>query len=293
MLTNEQINLIWAGVPYDPTGYGTEARGFIGMLDQYRLNLKIIPQSFHQGEDSLTPEQKIRFAELERAVVHPGQAIVVQHFPANLFNEQFRGRINIGRTMFETNRIPWDWAGQCNRMDEIWVPCHYNVDTFAGSGVLRQKLRVVPGGVDVNVFHPAAPPLEPKQKGFVFLSVFGWFDHKGWDLLLTAYCTEFRPEEDVMLVIKTLDYMHHSHSNRAADRQLYQFFANTGGGNPGATHHQPQYSQQSNARSVYRMRCLCPAVPRRGLGTPLPGSHGLRAAGHRYEMERQPGVHER
>ena len=84
-------------------------------------------------------------------------------------------------------------------MNEIWVPCHYNVETFAGSGVLRQKLRVVPGGVDANVFHPAAPPLEPKQKDFVFLSVFGWFDHKGWDLLLTAYCTEFKPEEDVVL----------------------------------------------------------------------------------------------
>jgi glycosyltransferase involved in cell wall biosynthesis len=209
MLTNEQINLIWTGVPYDPTGYGEEARGFIGMLDQYRLNLKIIPQSFHQGEDPLTPEQKIRFAELERTVFHR-QAIVVQHLPANLFNERFRGRINIGRTMFETDRIPRDWVGRCNLMDAIWVPCHYNVETFAGSGVLRQKLRVVPGGVDQNAFHPAAPPLEPKQKGFVFLSVFGWFDHKGWDLLLTAYCTEFRPEEDVMLVIKTIDYMYHS-----------------------------------------------------------------------------------
>jgi glycosyltransferase involved in cell wall biosynthesis len=207
MLTNEQINLIWTGVPYDPTGYGTEARGFIEMLDRYRLNLKIIPQSFHQGDDSLTPEQKTRFAELEKAVVHPVQSIVVQHLPANLFNERFHGRINIGRTMFETNRIPWEWAGQCNRMNEIWVPCHYNIETFASSGVLPQKLRVVPGGVDSSVFHPAAPPLEPKQKDFVFLSVFGWFDHKGWDLLLTAYCTEFRPEEDVMLEIKTLDYM--------------------------------------------------------------------------------------
>ena len=106
MLTNEQIKLIWTGVPYDPTGYGAEARGFIGMLDQYRLNLKIIPQSFHQGEDSLTPEQKVRFAELERTAVQPGQAIVVHHLPANLFNEQLRGRINIGRTMFETDRIP-------------------------------------------------------------------------------------------------------------------------------------------------------------------------------------------
>jgi glycosyltransferase involved in cell wall biosynthesis len=210
MLPNEQISLIWTGVPYDPTGYGTEARGFIEMLDRHRLNLKIIPRSFHQGEDSLTPEQRIRFAELERTVLNPGQAVVVQHLPANLFDEQRRGRVNIGRTMFETDRIPPDWLWRCHRMDEIWVPSHYNVETFAGSGVPRQKLRVVPGGVDTNVYHPAAPPLEPDQKVFVFLSLFGWFDHKGWDLLLTAYCNEFRPDDDVLLVIKTMDYMSHS-----------------------------------------------------------------------------------
>ena len=209
MVNKEQINLIWTGVPYDPTGYGSEARGFIGTLDQHHLNIKIMPRSFHRGEDSLAPEQKIRFAELESTCIQSNQAIVVHHFPANLFNEQIRGQINIGRTMFETDRIPADWVAQCNRMDEIWVPCRYNVETFAGSGVSRHKLRVVPGGVDANVFNPAAPPLKPKQQNFIFLSVFGWFTHKGWDLLLSAYCTEFRPDDDVQLVIKVLDYLNH------------------------------------------------------------------------------------
>jgi glycosyltransferase involved in cell wall biosynthesis len=83
------------------------------------------------------------------------------------------------------------------------------VETFAGSGVPRQKLRVVPGGVDTDIYHPAIPPLEPHQKGFVFLSLFGWFDHKGWDILLTAYCNEFSPDEEVLLVLKTMDYMSH------------------------------------------------------------------------------------
>ncbi len=209
MVNNERINLIWTGVPYDPTGYGEEARGFIWALDQCRLNLKISPRSFYFGKDLLTSEQLLRFAELERTDLDPSQAIAVHHFPANFFGEQVRGRINIGRTMIETDRIPGDWVEPCNRMDEIWVPSHYNAGTFASSGVPQHKFRVVPGGVDVNTFHPAALPLEQRQKGFVFLSVFGWFDHKGWDLLLTAYCTEFKPEEDVMLVIKTLDYINH------------------------------------------------------------------------------------
>ncbi len=206
MVNRGRLNLIWAGVPYDPTGYGEEARGFISALNRCRLNLKISPQSFHSGGDFLTPEQQQQFASLERVSVDPGQAVVVQHFPAHMFSERIRGHVNIGRTMLETDRVPSNWIEPCNRMDEIWVPCHYNVETFAGSGVLRRKLQVVPGGVDVTVFHPAAPPLEPKT-GFTFLSVFGWFIHKGWDLLLTAYFTEFSPSEEVTLLLKTFDYL--------------------------------------------------------------------------------------
>jgi glycosyltransferase involved in cell wall biosynthesis len=84
------------------------------------------------------------------------------------------------------------------------VPSRFNLETFNNSGIPLEKLRVVPGGVDVGCFHPGAPPLKPvAQGGFTFFSMFNIGCRKGWDILLTAYCTEFKPQEDVTLLIKT------------------------------------------------------------------------------------------
>ena len=46
--------------------------------------------------------------------------------------------------MYETDRIPNGWSEQCNgEVDEIWVPSHFNVETFAKAGVNSSKLFVV------------------------------------------------------------------------------------------------------------------------------------------------------
>jgi glycosyltransferase involved in cell wall biosynthesis len=200
-------NLVWVSQFCNPTGYGEEARGFIGVLDRGLFNLKIIPVFSYSVEGILTPEQDARLSFLEKTPVDTAKAVVVQHRAAFQFDKEIRGRVNIGRTMFETDRIPADWVDQCKRMDEIWVPSRFNIETFANSGVPCDKLRVVPGGVDTDAYYPTAPPLELGNKNvFVFLSVFDWTDRKGWDLLLTAYYDEFKPDENVMLLIKTHRY---------------------------------------------------------------------------------------
>jgi glycosyltransferase involved in cell wall biosynthesis len=200
-------NLVWVSQYCNPTGYGEEARGFIGTLDRGLFNLKIIPVFSYAVEGILAPEQEARLAFLEKNPVDAAEAIVIQHRAAFQFDQDIRGRVNIGRTMFETDRIPEDWVQQCEWMDEIWVPSRFNIETFNRSGVPLDKLRVVPGGVDVDAYHPAAPALElGNRNGYVFLSVFDWTDRKGWALLLTAYYDEFKPDEDVMLLIKTHRY---------------------------------------------------------------------------------------
>jgi glycosyltransferase involved in cell wall biosynthesis len=203
MANRMQSGLIWVGAYNSPTGYGDEARGFIGALERGGFNLRISQLSC-SGDVFLTAEQQKHFMALERVPVDPLHAPVVHHYPPYQLRWDIWGRVNISRTMFETDRIPAVWIEHLHRVNEIWVPCIFNLETFACSGVPRNKLRVVHGGVDSNIFHPAAPPLDlGEKKGFTFLSFFIWTDHKGWDLLLTAYFTEFKPEEDVMLLIKT------------------------------------------------------------------------------------------
>lgn len=87
----------------------------------------------------------------------------------------------------------------------VWVPSQFNVETFAGSGVERTKLRVMPGAVDTSEFDPArftALPL-PNRAAFNFLAVFEWSSRKGWDVLLAAYLREFSAADDVCLYLRT------------------------------------------------------------------------------------------
>jgi hypothetical protein len=58
----------------------------------------------------------------------------------------------IGRSMYETDRIPSGWVDQCNdEVDEIWVPSHFNVDTFSKAGVNSSKLFVVRTVLDICI----------------------------------------------------------------------------------------------------------------------------------------------
>jgi glycosyltransferase involved in cell wall biosynthesis len=91
-----------------------------------------------------------------------------------------------------------------HNMDQVWVPCDFNVETFASSGVNREKLVKMPEAIDVDLFRPDVDPLPlPGSRGFNFLSIFEWGRRKGWDALLLAFVQEFGPQEDVALILKT------------------------------------------------------------------------------------------
>lgn len=198
-----RLNVAWAGLVYSSAGFGHEARSMISALNRDSLQLKVISLG-HNEEDLLPPQELASLQALEHTPVDLSQALVLQHIPFDFYRRDIRGPINIVRTMFETTGIPDHWVQPLSQLDEIWVPSSFNIDTFSACGIPRHKLRLVPSGVDSTVFHPAAPPLDlgPK-KDFTFLSNFVFTDRKGWDLLLTAYFTEFKPEDDVALLIKT------------------------------------------------------------------------------------------
>lgn len=119
-------------------------------------------------------------------------------------------RYRVGRTMYETDRLPATWVPRINEMDEVWVPSKFAVEQFAASGIQREKIVVVPEAVDTDLFDPAAhEPLASVAKDgegpevFRFLSVFKWEPRKGWDVLLRAYFEEFSAKDPVRLLLKT------------------------------------------------------------------------------------------
>jgi len=60
----------------------------------------------------------------------------------------------IGRTMFETDRIPDGWISRLKYMDEVWVPTSHSASIFIEAGVPRDKVVVVGEPVDTDTFKP-------------------------------------------------------------------------------------------------------------------------------------------
>ncbi len=197
-------HLLWHAPIYNHSGYADEARHFLEQL--HRFGFPISAHEIGKGSSGFRKRLGCEQREiLDRLLSQKSRPpfINVVHFPAYAFERLADATFNIGRTMFETDSLPAEWVEKCNRMDEVWVPSDFNLDTFRNAGV-KTPLRKVPGGIDTERFQPGLKPLEivPHRKT-VFLSMFEWIFRKGWDVLLDAWAEAFHPDDDVCLVLRT------------------------------------------------------------------------------------------
>ncbi|WP_273127126.1 glycosyltransferase [Bacillus weihaiensis] len=192
--------ILWNSPYYNHSGYATEQKHFLQSLSPYPLliGLDAIDAPTESKRSSLDVKLSTWFhTKEENPIIH------YQAAPAHLFTLP-RAPISIGRTMFETDRIPQEWVKKLNELSEIWVPSKFNIETFHHSGVDRNKLQIMPGAIDEAKFnrHHVKPYSLPTSRTFTFLSVFDWSIRKGWDILLKSYIESFTDEDDVTLVIK-------------------------------------------------------------------------------------------
>ena len=217
----EKLNVVWQSPVFDTSGYANEARNFILGLTDKGVNVKTIPKEWSSSKVELSKVENNKvqdkysldhtdennklvkscsnyFKSLRDNYFH-----VSHNFPPN-FQVNKRALMNIGRTMFETDSIPEDWVNNCNRMDEIWVPSEFNVESFAKAGVEREKLVKIHESVDIKKFDINIKPLKDVKKinAFKFLSVFDWSLRKGWDVLIDGFIKEFRNNQKVVLILK-------------------------------------------------------------------------------------------
>lgn len=142
---------------------------------------------------------------------------------------------HVGRTMFETDRLPANWVDKMNKMDEIWVPSLFMKSIFVRQGV--KNVRVVGESVDTDFFRPipsvhsnsSLSVLDDQSNtlnmsraylfdkvferhplyGYgvqVLFSMFKWEFRKGWDILLDVYFHTFSKKDTVSLFIVTQEY---------------------------------------------------------------------------------------
>jgi glycosyltransferase involved in cell wall biosynthesis len=230
---NETPSARWIAPIFDYSGYAWLSRQILPILDKMGLDLQIYSTSYQKDylntlNDSSNLKTRKLWHKLYVNNVNQGPCVFT-HIPCikdnslvlidkdgeslektNDFYKYSRKQLPnfdsyIGLTMFETDRLPKGWAESCNQMDEIWVPSTFNRNTFINAGVDKNKIYVIPFGLNSQSYGDRnISPMEiPGKRGFNFLSTFQWSFRKGWDVLLKAYLQAFSKSDDVSLILKT------------------------------------------------------------------------------------------
>ncbi len=199
------MRLTIAGPFFDASGYAQANRILANGLLRATVDVRILPMDGNRVPAGMSTEEEANWRSRMVSTPPADEPVVYSGLPEGYF-QPGRGCPAVGLTMLESDRIPQAWVRICNRMDQVWVPSSFNASTFAESGVYAEKLRILPLGVDPELFSPSVPayPLDTGGK-FVFASVSEWVPRKGQDILLRAYLNTFTAADPVLLVLKTYD----------------------------------------------------------------------------------------
>ncbi|KAK6156235.1 hypothetical protein DH2020_010483 [Rehmannia glutinosa] len=260
-ITEPLYCVLWMAPFLSGGGYSSEAWSYILALNSYIKKQKnpIFKLSIEQhGDlenvefwDGLPLEIRNLAIELYQTECRLNQTIVICHSEPGAWypplfqtlpcppNGYGQFQVVIGRTMFETDRVNVEHVRRCNKMDLVWVPTDFHVNTFRQSGVDPMKIRKIVQPIDLEFFDPLkVEPLDLASIGklvlgsddvlnsnhrFVFLSVFKWEYRKGWDVLLRSYLKEFSKVDDVALYLLTNAY----HSDRDFGNKIVEYVENS------------------------------------------------------------------
>lgn len=196
-------NVLFSCAALGASGYSEASRNYISALSKYPqdINLSVKSVTFEKW----TTDQSTYMDTLNPLLNKPmNPDIQIIHMtPENFPVHQRAGIKNIGYTVWETTKLPPHWVPMCNRMNEIWVPCAWNVQVFKESGV-TVPVKKIEHTIDMAQFDnvPNVDIGIPKDK-FVFYSIFQWTERKNPVGLIKAFLAEFSKRDDVVLVLKT------------------------------------------------------------------------------------------
>lgn len=150
------LQIVWMAPFFSGGGYCSEAISFAMALDKMpNVRLGIVHHGdshsgkFTSGLKSHTKNRLFAMSEIVQTF-DPDRAIFICHSEPGAWNppnyyttlcplSYDSNAITIGRTMFETDRLPSGWNMRLNKMDWIWVPTQFHRDVFISGGVEPQK----------------------------------------------------------------------------------------------------------------------------------------------------------
>ncbi len=200
----EGINVLYYSCPYDLSGYASVSRNhLLELVKREGLTIRLKTKKFWSGVSPDLGETRGILKSLERTVMNDRDFIFIEHLTPENFYADPRAKYHIAYTPFETDGAPIPWVLPLRGMDEIWVPSHNNKLSYIRVGIDRNKIHVIPHGVDIKKYKPDIKQLEYNHGKFNFGSIFDWTERKNPIALIRAYYNAFCHGEDVTLTIKT------------------------------------------------------------------------------------------
>lgn len=194
------MNIKYIGPAKDYSGYGEAVRHDIGALVSAGIELTLqVPRYTRESTDFGTLGEIVDKLE-DRELGY--QVVIIHTTPDQFRRYREDGKYNIGRVFWETDKIPPDFADNCELMDEIWTGSEFNAEAIRKAGVTK-PIYIIPEAIDANIEIDIKPYKSKADKTFTFYSIFEWTERKNPDALLRAFWSEFTEADNVSLVVKT------------------------------------------------------------------------------------------
>ena len=201
------VRVAWEGDPHGLHSLAIVNRALCCALLERGHDLGLIWDSSHAGvtaeSEGVVLDERLAARVGRRPVGGPAQVTVRHQWPPRL-DPPGEGRCVLMQP-WEFGSLPKAWLRALHEVDEIWAYSRSTRDCYLEAGVPEGRVRVIPLGVDPEIFKPAQAPLVlPPGPGFRFLFVGGTIFRKGIDVLLAAFERAFQAGDDVGLVIKEM-----------------------------------------------------------------------------------------
>lgn len=188
------------------SGHDRHVREFARGMSQHGVQLQLV--DFSNWAPGKLPGEKYEF--WFDTLGRPVDSKMVLHFCMPQQVQMAGGKMNINFTMFEATRIPPKWVKLNSQHDLVILPTSACEQAWVESGFAPEKIRLCPLGVNPDLFHPDAEPMEPVNEngngfheyGVRFLNVSDLTPRKNLLSLLQVWLRATSREDDAVLVIK-------------------------------------------------------------------------------------------
>lgn len=186
------INLF--GNVYGNIGYAVLTRELARAMNRSQ-EVALFPLYTNQSGFSLDAEIA-RMVERCTTMMHDAPGVFLGLPPDYI---RFSGKPRIGFVIFEGTKIDESWRFHMKQMDRLWVLSQWGKKVLIENGFEANRIDVVPGGFDPEIFKPNPDTAHWETSPFRFLTVGKFETRKGMADVIRAYAKEFQPDESVEL----------------------------------------------------------------------------------------------